>query len=122
MRFRTLRTHLTLGTAVMLAAVSAQAAEFPQPQEGDWAVSDFRFHDGATLPELKLHYLTLGNPSGDPVLVLHGSSGSGRGMLSRLTRRILRRGPAARCQPFSTSSCRMRSAPGNRRSLPTGCA
>ena len=33
------------------------------------------------VPELKLHYTTLGAPTGEPVLILHGTAGSGSGML-----------------------------------------
>lgn len=55
---------------------------FPAPQEGTWGVRDFRFHTGETLPELKLHYLTVGSPKGEPVVVLHGTTGSGTGLLS----------------------------------------
>jgi homoserine O-acetyltransferase len=60
----------------------ACAAGYPKPVEGDWVVRDFRFHDGSTLPELRLHYVTIGAPSGEPVLVLHGTAGSGAGMLT----------------------------------------
>jgi homoserine O-acetyltransferase len=45
-------------------------------------VKDFRVHTGEVLPELKLHYMTIGAPSGEPVLVLHGSSASGQTMLT----------------------------------------
>ena len=60
-----------------------RAADAPQPKQGDWVVKDFRFHTGDVLPELKLHYVTIGEPTGQPVLVLHGSTGSGEGMLSK---------------------------------------
>ncbi len=59
----------------------AFAAEFPTPREGEWIVRDFRFHTGETLPELRLNYTTVGEPTGEPVLVLHGTTGSGMGML-----------------------------------------
>jgi homoserine O-acetyltransferase len=58
-------------------------ADAPQPQQGDWVVKDFRFHTGEILPELNLHYATIGAPTGEPVLVLHGSTGSSEGMLSK---------------------------------------
>ena len=45
-------------------------------------VKDFRFHTGDVLPELRLHYTTLGAPTGEPVLILHGTTGSGAGMLN----------------------------------------
>jgi len=45
-------------------------------------VRDFRFHTGEALPELRLGYTTVGAPSGEPVVVLHGTTGSGAGMLT----------------------------------------
>jgi len=54
----------------------------PAPQEGTWTVRDFRFHTGETLPEVKLHYRTVGAKTGEPVVVLHGTTGSGAGFLS----------------------------------------
>jgi homoserine O-acetyltransferase len=44
---------------------------------------DFRFHTGEVMPELRLGYLTIGEPSGIPVLVLHGSAGSARSIVSQ---------------------------------------
>jgi homoserine O-acetyltransferase len=44
-------------------------------------VPDFRFHTGETLPELRLHYITVGARTGEPVLILHGTNGTGRGFL-----------------------------------------
>jgi homoserine O-acetyltransferase len=61
---------------------SASAADFPPPKEGTWIVRDFRFHTGEVLPELKLHYRTVGDPKGEPVVVMHGTTGSGASMLS----------------------------------------
>jgi homoserine O-acetyltransferase/O-succinyltransferase len=62
-------------------ASTAIAADPPAPKEGSWVVKDFKFHNGQTLPELRLHYTTLGDPKGEPVLILHGTAGSGTGML-----------------------------------------
>jgi len=45
--------------------------------EGDFVVREFRFASGETLPELRLHYRTLGMPGSPAVLVLHGTTGSG---------------------------------------------
>jgi homoserine O-acetyltransferase len=58
------------------------AADYPAPKEGDWVAKDFKFHTGETMPELKLHYTTVGAPTGQPVLVLHGSGGSAATMLT----------------------------------------
>jgi len=90
--------------AVLLAAVALAAALFPaaalaQPAggapraavgaEGDFVVRDFRFGDGSALPKLRIHYTTLGRPRRDAagrvrnaVLILHGTTGSGRGFLA----------------------------------------
>jgi homoserine O-acetyltransferase len=68
--------------AVLLIAVPALAADYPAPKEGAWVVRDFRFHTGEVLPELRLNYTTVGAPSGEPVLILHGTTGSGAGMLT----------------------------------------
>lgn len=66
------------------------AADFPQAKQADWIAKDFRFHTGEVMPELRLHYVTVGTPSGEPVLILHGTSGSG----------------AARCASTRLSACR----------------
>ena len=60
----------------------SEAADFPAPKEADWIARDFRFHTGEVLPELRLHYTTIGEPTGQPVLVLHGTTQSGTSMLS----------------------------------------
>src|SRR4051812_40596924 len=71
-------------SAVVFACISLTsfAADFPPPREGTWVARDFRFHTGEVMPELKLHYRTVGAPSGEPVLVLHGTTGSGASMLT----------------------------------------
>src|SRR5437773_2627475 len=68
--------------AFTLTALPGLAADYPAPQEGSWVVRDFRFHTGEVLPELRLHYPTVGAPSGEPVLILHGTTGSGAGLLT----------------------------------------
>lgn len=71
-----------LALAWSLAALNSIAADYPAPREGTWVARDFRFHTGETLSELKLHYRTIGEASGEPVLVLHGTAGSGASMLT----------------------------------------
>ncbi len=84
--------------ALLAAAAAAPAAGAQAPgttlapapryplaaQEGDYVARDFRFASGETLPELRLHYRTLGRPRRDAsgavrnaVLVLHGTGGAG---------------------------------------------
>jgi homoserine O-acetyltransferase len=60
----------------------AWAADTPAAKEADWVAPDFRFHTGEVMHELKLHYRTLGDPANEPVLVLHGTAGSGASMLT----------------------------------------
>src|ERR1700758_5535848 len=71
-----------LCAASLLVSVTAMAADYPAPKQGDWVAKDFKFHTGETMPELKLHYTTVGAPTGQPVLVLHGSGGSAASMLT----------------------------------------
>jgi homoserine O-acetyltransferase len=71
-----------LAVVCALMAVVAMAADYPAPREGSWIVRDFRFHTGEVLPELRLHYTTVGAPTGEPVVVLHGTTGSGAGLLT----------------------------------------
>ncbi|HTC72180.1 MAG TPA: alpha/beta fold hydrolase [Solirubrobacteraceae bacterium] len=70
--------------ALLLCAARAGAADSPQPVEGDYLIHDFRFASGETLPELRIHYRTLGTPRSDAhgvvrnaVLITHGTGGSG---------------------------------------------
>ncbi len=58
------------------------AADYPQPREATWVARDFRFHSGETMPEVRLHYTTIGEPTGQPVLILHGTAGSARSLLT----------------------------------------
>jgi homoserine O-acetyltransferase len=69
--------------SVLVASV-APAADYPAPTEGDFTIRDFKFASGETLPELRLHYRTLGTPQKDAqgkttnaVLIMHGTTGSG---------------------------------------------
>ncbi|UGY20444.1 alpha/beta fold hydrolase [Bradyrhizobium septentrionale] len=71
-----------LVAAFVSMSVMAMAADYPAPQDGEWIAKDFRFHSGEVMPELRLHYTTLGAPTGQPVLVLHGSGGSAASMLT----------------------------------------
>ena len=61
----------------------------PAGTRGDFVVRDFKFRSGDVLPELKLHYITLGTPRKDAsgivrnaIMVLHGTGGAGASFLS----------------------------------------
>ena len=58
-----------------------QSPESIEATDGEWIVSDFRFHTGEVLQELRLQYSTVGEPTGEPVLILHGSGGNRRQFL-----------------------------------------
>ena len=75
-------SHAALSVAFALTSLSASAADYPDPKQGDWIARDFKFHGGETMPELRLHYTTIGAPTGQPVLVLHGSGGDASRMLT----------------------------------------
>jgi homoserine O-acetyltransferase len=70
------------GAALSSMALTARAADYPTPQEGDATIKDFKFHTGDVLPEMRLHYTTVGDPKGEPVVVLHGTTGSAATMLT----------------------------------------
>ena len=69
---------------VMAAVTLASAADYPTPTESDYLIRDFKFTSGESLPELRLHYRTLGKLEKDAqgrarnaVLITHGTTGSG---------------------------------------------
>ena len=71
---------------VLFAGVATvlSAADYPPPTEGDYTIRDFKFASGESLPELRIHYRTLGKPetvaagrSRNTVLITHGTTGSG---------------------------------------------
>jgi homoserine O-acetyltransferase len=75
-------SRAALSAAFALTSFAALAADYPAPKQGDWIAKDFKFHSGETMPELRLHYTTIGEPTGQPVLVLHGTGGSAASMLN----------------------------------------
>ena len=84
------RRGLALATLLGAGSASAQApVGYPAPVEGDFIARNFSFVSGEVLPELRLHYTTIGTPVKDTsgrvtnaVLVMHGTGGTGRGFLS----------------------------------------
>jgi homoserine O-acetyltransferase len=83
-----MRTALILSFLSLLLALPAHSAA-PASREGDYLARDFHFKSGEVLPELRLHYTTLGTPRRGPdgrvnnaVLLLHGTTGTGRNFLA----------------------------------------
>jgi homoserine O-acetyltransferase len=80
-----------LTVLLFCAATSSaqQPSQLPTPKEGDYISRNFQFKSGETLPELRMHYASFGTPVRDAagkvtnaVLLLHGTSGSGRQFLA----------------------------------------
>jgi homoserine O-acetyltransferase/O-succinyltransferase len=90
----------------LLALASIASAQTPAKwptQEGTYIIKNFHFGSGESLPELKLHYLTLGKPhrgadghTDNAILLLHGTGGSAHSLLSPVFSNVLF-GPG---QPF----------------------
>lgn len=83
------RRFAWLFVLVCAALAQAQSPTAPQAKEGDFTLRDFHFRSGETLPELRLHYATLGTPARDAqgmvqnaVVILHGTTGSGKAYLT----------------------------------------
>ena len=93
---------------VVIAVVGASAQSSPTPtkwpvKDGTYIIKNFRFGTGESLPELKLHYLTLGEPHRDAaghtdnaILLLHGTGGNAHTLLNPVFSEVLF-GPG---QPF----------------------
>lgn len=74
--------RLALAALAVAAFGSVAQAQIPEARSQTWVIPEFRFHDGSVLPQMKVHYLTLGSPLNPAVLVLHGTGGDGAGMLN----------------------------------------
>ena len=84
--------RLQLSVSIFLLAIASSTATAqtnPVPAQGDFIIRNFKFDSGEVLPELRLHYRTLGTPRRDgtgmvrnAVLVMHGTGGSGGGFIS----------------------------------------
>ncbi len=82
------RALFALFLSLATSASVAQTTAWPNFKEGDYVIKDFRFGSGETLPELRMHYRTLGtakrNAQGEiinGVVLLHGTSGAGTSWL-----------------------------------------
>ncbi len=89
-----MQRRLSLSSVAFLSAAIALSAQ--TPQEGDFAISNFKFASGEQLPKLNIHYTTLGHPVRDAqghvsnaVLIMHGTGGSGHQFLNPVFRDVL---------------------------------
>ncbi len=74
---------------LLLLSGIVSAASFPPATEGSYTTKDFKFVTGESLPELRIHYWTIGKPERDAsgtvrnaVLIMHGTGGNGKGFLN----------------------------------------
>src|SRR6267378_5086532 len=76
-------------TLAQMSGVGRTERTYPAPVEGDFIIPNFHFRSGEVLPELKIHYRTIGTPKPDSsgvvrnaVLIGHGTGGAGTQFLS----------------------------------------
>src|SRR5208283_2482700 len=106
MRRITMRFNLARWLLLVLLSVGAVSgfysplgAQDSSRKEGNHIVQNFRFQNGETLAELRLHYVTLGTPKRDAgghvtnaVLLLHGTNGNGNAILANLSHQLFEEG------------------------------
>ena len=120
--------RLILATLFAALAANAQATHWPT-QDGNYVIRNFHFGSGESIPELKLHYLTLGKPHQDAaghtdnaVLLLHGTGGDAHSLLNPVFSDVL----FGAGQPLDITKFYIilpdDIATANRASLPTACA
>jgi homoserine O-acetyltransferase len=80
--------RLLAGVVLALSCAVAGQSSAYDTKIGDFAIPNFQFRSGETLPELRLHYITLGAPQTDAqgrttnaVVILHGTGGDGHQFL-----------------------------------------
>ena len=64
--------NATAQSAADASPSPAIASQYPPPREGDWEARNFQFGAGEVFDRLRLHYTTIGEASGDPVVLLMG--------------------------------------------------
>ena len=81
--------HLFFAIAALACCIVAHAANtYPAPAEGDEIIRNFAFANGDKLPELRVHYRTLGTIHkshghvDNAVLIMHGTGGDGTQFLN----------------------------------------
>ena len=89
-------TIVSLGGAALGQTPSSASATTWSTADGVTVLKNFRFGSGETLPELRLHYLTLGtahrNAAGhvdNAVLLLHGTGGNAHSLLNPIFSNVL---------------------------------
>src|SRR4029453_10498129 len=77
-------TRLALAAVFLLIPLGASAQTYPAPVERDFIAKNVSFASGESLPEVRIHYRTVGQPRKDAdgvvrngILILHGTGGTG---------------------------------------------
>jgi homoserine O-acetyltransferase/O-succinyltransferase len=77
-------TRILLVWLLGLPTFAAAQSSYPAPVERDFVIHDFVFQNGERLPDVKIHYRTVGQPRKDrdgivrnAILILHGTGGTG---------------------------------------------
>ncbi|MBC8018482.1 MAG: alpha/beta fold hydrolase, partial [Verrucomicrobia bacterium] len=77
------------GQILLATTCSSQASDYPPANPGDCLIKEFCFASGETLPEVRIHYRTFGQPRRDArgivrnaVLILHGTGGDGESLMN----------------------------------------
>jgi len=107
---RNFAARLLTATSIFSCMFSAKhvcsqtpAGSTPAPAASSWSAADgtvvlpnFRFGTGETLPQLRLHYITLGAPhrnaaghTDNAILLLHGTGGNARSLLNPVFSNVL---------------------------------
>ncbi len=73
---------LRLFLLMIAVCLGVCAATYPDPVQGDYTIKDFQFTAGGSVPDLKLHYTTIGSPNNPAVLIMHGTTGQGKEFLT----------------------------------------
>jgi homoserine O-acetyltransferase len=79
-----MRRLVLIALCLVIPAGTCRGGGYPKPAAGDYLIKDFRLSCGETLPEVRIHYRTVGKPERDDkgvvrnaVLILHGTTGQG---------------------------------------------
>jgi homoserine O-acetyltransferase len=93
MNQKTLRINMSISAIQMIRRLvliaslalwaSLSSAQNYTPKQSVWVAKNFQFHTGEVISDLKIGYITIGDPSGIPVLILHGTAGTAKGLLSK---------------------------------------
>ena len=74
-------TYAVMAVSFALAALTADAQGYPEPERGNYVIENFEFESGEVLPEMNVGYLTIGDPANPAILITHGTTSDAKSML-----------------------------------------